>query len=110
MNRLTKCMMLIAAAAVLSGCQSVNRGPVDSKTTFAKDALMPYVQSGQLPGAINVFYKNGVQEKRVRCQGCGKWIRSDRDLEGVEYVKTKRGSEWFFHTACAENVWRRKIC
>ena len=62
MNRLTKCMMLIAAAAVLSGCQSVNRGPVDSKTTFAKDALMPYVQSGQLPGAINVFYKNGVQE------------------------------------------------
>ena len=62
MNRLTKCMMLIAAVAVLSGCQSVNRGPVDSKTTFAKDALMPYVQSGQLPGAINVFYKNGVQE------------------------------------------------
>ena len=37
--------------------------------------------------------KNGVQEKRVRCQGCGKWIRSDRDLEGVEYVKTQRGSE-----------------
>ena len=54
--------------------------------------------------------KNGVQEKRVRCQGCGEWIRSDRDLEGVEYVKTKRGSEWFFHTACMENVWRRKIC
>ncbi len=54
--------------------------------------------------------KNGIQEKRVRCQGCGEWIRSDRDLEGVEYVKTKRGSEWFFHTACMENVWRRKIC
>lgn len=54
--------------------------------------------------------RNGVQEKRVRCQGCGKWIRSDADLEGVEYVKTKRGSEWFFHTVCAGNVWKRKIC
>lgn len=54
--------------------------------------------------------KNGAQEKRVRCQGCGKWIRSDGALEDVEYVKTKRGSEWFFHTACMENIWRRKIC
>ena len=34
----------------------------ESKTTFAKDALAPFVKSGQLPGAINIFYKNGVQE------------------------------------------------
>lgn len=54
--------------------------------------------------------KNNVQEKRVRCQGCGEWIRSDEDLENVEYVKTKRGSEWFFHTACTDKVWQRKIC
>lgn len=62
MNRLVKFMVLAAVAAALSGCQSVNRGYVDSKTTFAKDALMPYVQNGQLPGAINVFYKDGIQE------------------------------------------------
>jgi len=34
----------------------------DSKTTYAADVLRPYVESGQLPGAISVFYKNGVQE------------------------------------------------
>lgn len=62
MNRLVKFMVLAAVAAALSGCQSVNRGYVDSKTTFAKDALMPYVQNGQLPGAISVFYKDGIQE------------------------------------------------
>ena len=35
---------------------------VDSKTTFAKEVLQPYVDSGQLPGAISIFYKDGVQE------------------------------------------------
>ena len=35
---------------------------VDSKTHYAKEALQPYVASGQLPGAISVFYKDGVQE------------------------------------------------
>ncbi|MCQ2118473.1 MAG: beta-lactamase family protein [Bacteroidales bacterium] len=34
----------------------------DSKTTFAYDALKPFVENGQLPGAISVFYKDGVQE------------------------------------------------
>ncbi len=34
----------------------------DSKTTYARDALKPFVDSGQLPGAISVFYKDGVQE------------------------------------------------
>ena len=34
----------------------------DSKTTFAKEALQPYVDNGQLSGAISVFYKDGVQE------------------------------------------------
>ena len=54
--------MLIAAMAVFSGCQSGKSASGESNTTFAKDALTPYVQSGQLPGAINVFYKNGIQE------------------------------------------------
>ena len=33
-----------------------------SKTGYAKDALQEYVESGQLPGAISVLYKDGVQE------------------------------------------------
>lgn len=62
MNRLGKWMMLLGVMVVMTGCQSVKTGCEESKTTFAKDALMPFVQSGQLPGAINVFYKNGIQE------------------------------------------------
>lgn len=63
MNQLTKTIMLIASVAIITtGCQSVPDAQKEAKTTFAKDALMPFVQSGQLPGAINVFYKNGIQE------------------------------------------------
>ncbi len=63
MNQLTKTIMLIASVAIITtGCQSVPDAPKKAETTFAKDALMPFVQSGQLPGAINVFYKNGIQE------------------------------------------------
>ena len=43
-------------------------------------------------------------------KGCGKVIHPvTDDLSRVEYVKTKRGDHWFFHTACAGNVWSRKI-
>ena len=41
--------------------------PVDSGTHFAADALKPFVESGELPGAISVFYQNGKQE--VACVG-----------------------------------------
>ena len=34
----------------------------ESGTTFARDALRPYVESGELPGAISILYKDGVQE------------------------------------------------
>ena len=56
-----KLMIGLMGAAVLAGCCNC-KCPVDSGTTFAKDALQPYVDNGQLPGAINVFYNNGVQE------------------------------------------------
>ena len=46
---------------------------------------------------------------KVKCQGCGKYISSDGDLSEVEYVKTKRGSEWFFHRKCMGNVWNHGI-
>ena len=41
--------------------------PVCSGTHFAADALKPFVESGELPGAISVFYQNGKQE--VACVG-----------------------------------------
>ena len=44
-------------------------GVVDSGTHYAEAALRPYVDSGEVPGAISVFYKDGVQgQKRVRNQ------------------------------------------
>ena len=41
---------------------SAQKKVVDSKTNYAAAALQPYVENGQLPGAISVFYKDGVQE------------------------------------------------
>ena len=55
-------MMLIIGAAIISGWCMAGSGPKDSGTTFAKEALAPYVENGQLPGAVNVFYKDGLQE------------------------------------------------
>ena len=51
-------MGFVGVAALAAYCGS----PVDSGTTFAKEALAPYVEKGHLPGAISVFYKDGVQE------------------------------------------------
>lgn len=66
--------------------------------------------------AVNKRYEKEAAESRTRnvrkvcCQGCGKAIDPDtEDLSRVEYVKTKRGSEWFFHAACRDQVWNRKI-
>ena len=56
-----KSMFVLFGAALFAGCCTCNC-PKDSGTTFAKDALAPYVEKGELPGAISVFYKDGVQE------------------------------------------------
>ena len=56
-----KLMVMVGLAAAVAGCCTCNC-PKDSSTTFARDALQKYVDSGELPGAINVFYKDGVQE------------------------------------------------
>jgi len=50
-------------AAILATFSVFAGKPVkESGTTFAKDVLQPYIESGELPGAISVFYKDGVQE------------------------------------------------
>ncbi len=51
----------LGLTAAIAGCCTGNC-PKDSGTTFARDALQKYVDSGELPGAVNVFYKDGVQE------------------------------------------------
>ena len=56
----------VAFAALLTGagiCGEANAPAVkDSGTSFAADAVKPYIDSGECPGAISVFYKNGMQE------------------------------------------------
>jgi CubicO group peptidase (beta-lactamase class C family) len=54
--------MLILLVAVFCLTATAKTGPKDSKTHYAQEVLQPYVTSGQLAGAISVFYKDGVQE------------------------------------------------
>ncbi len=42
----------------------------------------------------------------IICPGCGKMIVENEDLRKVEYVRTKRATDVFFHKACMEKVWR----
>lgn len=68
MKRVVKytCVLLVAALSI--GLQaSAQKKVKDSKTTYAREVLQPYVDNGQLSGAISVFYKDGVQE--VSCVG-----------------------------------------
>ncbi|MGN0854589.1 MAG: serine hydrolase domain-containing protein [Kiritimatiellia bacterium] len=67
-----KLMLLTALAVVFSGCRNLDgREPASavrcSGTTYVADALGPYVEKGELPGAISILYKDGVQE--VACVG-----------------------------------------
>ena len=55
-----KLIIVLAGLAVVAGCAT--DGVRDSGTTFAYDALKQYTDDGRLPGAISVFYDNGVQE------------------------------------------------
>ena len=52
----------MAMLVLLSNCTTAQTGAIESETSYAKDALQEYVESVQLPGAISVLYKDGVQE------------------------------------------------
>ena len=41
----------------------------------------------------------GLTPKKICCYICKKEVKAD-DAQGLEYVKTKRGTELFIHTAC----------
>lgn len=53
---------LVIVVVSFSASATAQKKAKDSKTTYAKEALQPYVDNGQLAGAISVFYKEGVQE------------------------------------------------
>ena len=55
------CLLLFASCIMVLTVDAQSRVR-DSKTSYAKEALQPYVDKGELAGAISVFYKNGVQE------------------------------------------------
>ena len=52
-----KLLLCIVTAAVLSCVQARESG-----THYAADVLNPYVESGELPGAISILVKGDVQE------------------------------------------------
>ena len=81
LNRLT---LLLAAMCVVSACHFENANAAkpesrrtikQSKTAFAADVLKPFVDSGKLPGAINIFCKGNVQE--TTCVG---WADVDKKI------------------------------
>jgi len=55
-----KTIILLIASFCMSA--TVEAKTKDSKTNYAKEVLQPYVDNGQLSGAISVFYKDGIQE------------------------------------------------
>ena len=62
MRKMTKALALVAMIALFVQCNGANGSVTESKTNYAQEALQGYVESGQLPGAISVLYKDGVQE------------------------------------------------
>ena len=63
MKRVLKfaCALVIVVAS-FNVTATAQKKAKDSKTTYAQEVLQPYVDNGQLSGAISVFYKEGVQE------------------------------------------------
>ena len=45
----------------------------------------------------------------VRCDGCGKEIKSDDDLKDVQFSLTKRKTCIFWHDKCTGKVWNSLI-
>jgi CubicO group peptidase (beta-lactamase class C family) len=61
MNMKKICLLLFASCIMVQTVDAQSQVR-DSKTSYAKEALQPYVDKGELAGAISVFYKDGVQE------------------------------------------------
>ena len=53
---------VLTLAVVFSVTSQARKKVIESKEGYAREVLQPYVESGQLPGVISIFYNNGVQE------------------------------------------------
>lgn len=65
-------------------------------------------KGGKVVAEINI--KRLIEKNKfigVRCEGCGEKILTTDDLKEVEYVKTKRKTEIFFHRGCMNKIWRK---
>ena len=65
---------LLLTGVLLAGCTQT-ASVKDSGTKFASEAVMPYVEKGECPGMISVFYKNGIQE--TACMG---WANVEKKM------------------------------
>ncbi len=78
-------MLILALTAFLAGCANVCSTDCrateraipckESGTHYAADAIKPYVERGECPGAISIFYNQGVQE--TACIG---WADVDKKI------------------------------
>lgn len=46
-----------------------------------------------------LHYNRNEEDRKVKCPVCGKQI-TEKTIDDVEYVKTKRGTEILVHTKC----------
>lgn len=53
-------IILLFVMSCLTGI--AQKKTIDSKTNYAREVLQPYVDRGELAGAISIFYNNGIQE------------------------------------------------
>jgi len=60
MKARTVFLLSLASLIFAAGCRC--SAPKESRTTFAADAVMPYIRTGECPGAISILYRDGVQE------------------------------------------------
>lgn len=51
-------------ALFIAGCTTCEKVSI-SRTAFGREALAPFIDSGELPGVISVFYNDGVQESTL---------------------------------------------
>ena len=70
-------ILMTGLAVIAAGCcfGKAEFRDKDSGTSFAAKALKPYLQSGELPGAISIFYSNGIQE--TACLG---WANVEKKI------------------------------
>lgn len=61
------------------------------------------ISKEQMQKQIKKFYekqKYNYDKKQLICPICGKQIKEDADPDKIEYVKTRRGDEFYYHRKC----------